>query len=209
MLQEARLARSMEPVAEDSGAELRDLVARAGAGDAEAFHAIFRRFAKPLLSYIDHLLGDRARAEECLQETFVRAYRKLASLRDAALVETWLFGVARNVVREAIKAKYRAPRSVALDEPATLRLRDSRSGPDEAVIGAELELQIRRALGALTIDQRAVFVLKLLHAMSYEEISQVTGSSVGKLKTDLHRARLELRRRLGPYVGVSGKGVNP
>ena len=65
---------------------------------------------------------------------------------------------------------------------------------------------MRRVLGALKEDQRVVFVLKLLYDMSYEQIGRITGSSIGKLKTDLHRARLEMRRRLRPYLGDAADG---
>ena len=61
---------------------------------------------------------------------------------------------------------------------------------------------IRRSLAALDEDKRLVFTLKVLHQCSYEEIAAITGFSVAKLKTDLHRARAEMRRRISPYAGV-------
>ncbi len=60
---------------------------------------------------------------------------------------------------------------------------------------------IQTALLALDEDKRTVFTLKVFQQRSYEEISEITGFSVGKLKTDLHRARAVMRRRLGPYLG--------
>jgi RNA polymerase sigma-70 factor (ECF subfamily) len=206
MLVQVRLAGGAQPIEDESSRDVRGLVERARGGDAEAFRAIFNRYGRPVLAFIDHLLADRTRSEECLQETFVRAYRRLASMRDEELLESWLFGIARNVVREAIRAKYRTPPTIGLDEPASRALEASHSAADERLIGSELELHVRRALAALTADQRAVFVLKLFHAMSYRDISRITGASIGKLKTDLHRARLEMRRRLGPYLGAERKG---
>jgi RNA polymerase sigma-70 factor (ECF subfamily) len=61
---------------------------------------------------------------------------------------------------------------------------------------------IRHSLSALDEDKRLVFTLKVLHQQSYEEIAEITGFSIAKLKTDLHRARLEMRRRIGSYAGV-------
>ena len=61
---------------------------------------------------------------------------------------------------------------------------------------------IRRSLAALDEDKRMVFTLKVLHQCSYEEIAAITGFSVAKLKTDLHRAQAEMRRRISPYAGV-------
>ena len=61
---------------------------------------------------------------------------------------------------------------------------------------------MRHALGALDEDKRLVFTLKIFQQRSYEEIAEITGFSVPKVKTDLHRARTEMRRRMSPYLGV-------
>jgi RNA polymerase sigma-70 factor (ECF subfamily) len=169
--------------------------------DPEAFRAMFQRFGRPVLSFIYHSLGDRSGAEELTQETFLRAYRGLGSLRDDSRLSTWLFGIARNVVREAIREKRRDPRLVDLDDSSVQTLRDEGVGPQDQLLTGELQRTIRRSLDGLSDDQRAVFVLKMLSRMSYQEISRITGSSVGKLKTDLHRARLQMRERLRPYLG--------
>jgi RNA polymerase sigma-70 factor (ECF subfamily) len=122
-------------------------------------------------------------------------------MRDDSRLSTWLFGIARNVVREAIREKRRDPRLVDLNDASVQTLRDERVGPQDRLLTGELQRTIRRSLDSLSDDQRTVFVLKMLNRMSYLEISRITGSSVGKLKTDLHRARLQMRERLRPYLG--------
>jgi RNA polymerase sigma-70 factor (ECF subfamily) len=184
-----------------TGEDVQWILTRVRAGDAEAFHAVFSRYSKPVLSFIYSLLGNRVHAEELTQETFIRAYRRLYSMRRDTRLSTWLFGIARNVVREAIKEKYRDRRNVKLDEPLSRTLRDIRAGPDEEMIAGELNRTIQKALGALAEDQRTVFILKVLHKLRYEQISDITGSSIGKLKMDLHRARREMRQRLATYLG--------
>ena len=77
------------------------VVTRAKAGDEEAFHLIFNRYGRPVLSFIHNHVQNRELAEELAQETFVRAYRNLPALREELRLSTWLFGIARNVVREA------------------------------------------------------------------------------------------------------------
>jgi RNA polymerase sigma-70 factor (ECF subfamily) len=62
---------------------------------------------------------------------------------------------------------------------------------------------VRRALGALDEDKRTVFALKVFQQRSYEEIVEITGFSLPKVKTDLHRARAEMRKRIRPYLGVT------
>jgi len=177
------------------------VIARAKSGDEDAFHVIFNRYGRPVLSFINHLVHNRELAEELAQETFVRAYRNLGGLKDEARLSTWLFGIARNVARESLRQTRRDERRVGLDEPESQRLESPGVRPEGAMLDRELNETIREALLALDEDKRTVFSLKIFHEKSYEEISAITGHSVGKLKTDLHRARAEMRKRLSPYVG--------
>jgi RNA polymerase sigma-70 factor, ECF subfamily len=173
----------------------------------EGFFPIFSRFSKPLLVFIYGLIGDRLRAEELTQETFIRAFNRLETLRDEHRLSTWLFGIARNVVREAIREKYRKIRRAAMSESAGSEIPDTRMQPDERIIADELNTVMQTALSSLPEDLRVAFVLKLIMELSYEEIAEITGSSIGKLKTDLHRARQRMRNQLQPYIqgGLSRK----
>jgi RNA polymerase sigma-70 factor (ECF subfamily) len=173
---------------------------RARAGEPQAFYAIFQRYGKPVLAFLYHLLGDRTRAEELAQETFFRAFRSLDRMQDGVKLSTWIFGIARNVAREAIRDKHRTLREVGLDDSLFLTLPDGKANPAENFISEELRRAIRNAVTELSDDQRVVFVLKVLNKMRYQEISQITGASVGKLKTDLHRARQLIRQKLQPYL---------
>src|SRR3954447_2483760 len=80
------------------------LIARARAGDDEAFRLIFERYTRPVLRFIYNIVGQHELAEELAQETFVRAYRSMKSLKDDSKLSTWLFGIAKNVAREACRA---------------------------------------------------------------------------------------------------------
>src|SRR6185369_7418123 len=98
------------------------VVARAKSGDEDAFHLIFNRYGRPVLSFIHNLVHNRELAEELAQETFVRAYRNLGGLKDDLRLSTWLFGIARNVVRESARQSRKNDMKVGLDEPESLRL---------------------------------------------------------------------------------------
>lgn len=176
------------------------IVERAKRGDEDAFHAIFRRYGRPILSFINELVRNRELADELAQETFVRAYRNLHALQDEMRLSTWLFGIARNVAREAGRQTRKDERNVGLDEPESLSLKSVGALPEGAMLDQELNQTIRHALEELDEDKRLVFSLKVFHEKSYEEISAITGHSVGKLKTDLHRARAQMRKRLEPYL---------
>lgn len=176
------------------------VVDRARRGDEEAFQLIFTRYGRPILRFIQNLVQNRALAEELAQETFVRAYRNLGGLRDASHLSTWLFGIARNVVRESAREHRRDERRIPLDEPESLALESIGRLPEGMMLDRELNEVIGQALLELDDDKRVVFTLKIFHEMSYEEISRITGHSIGKLKTDLHRARQLMRRRIAPYL---------
>ena len=179
-----------------------DLVARACEGDQEAFRLIFERYSRPLISFIYDQVGNRDAADELTQETFVRAYRSLHTLREETKLSTWLFGIAKNVARESLRARARSDHHVELDNKLVLNLSDHGPVPVRELLNKELKEVIHNSLALLDDDKRLVFTLKVFQQCSYEEIAEITGFSIPKLKTDLHRARTEMRRRVGPYVRV-------
>jgi RNA polymerase sigma-70 factor, ECF subfamily len=179
-----------------------DLVTRVCQGDADAFRLIFERYSRPVMSFIFDMVNDRALAEELTQETFVRAFRAIHTMRRETKLSTWLFGIARNVARESLRARARANNHVDLTDKSVMDLSDQQPVPVDGLLNKELNELIRRSLAALDEDKRLVFTLKVLHQCSYEEIATITGFSLAKLKTDLHRARAEMRKRISPYAGV-------
>ena len=177
-------------------------IARARRGDQEGFRLLFERYSRPVISFVFDMVGDRALAEDLTQETFVRAYRHLGALREEEKFSTWLFSIAKNVAREHLRSGERRATKVELDDESVLELRDERQTPAGELLDKELNAVVERALGALDEDKRMVFALKIFQQRSYEEIVEITGFSLPKVKTDLHRARAEMRRRVGPYMGV-------
>jgi RNA polymerase sigma-70 factor (ECF subfamily) len=178
---------------------MEEATARARGGDHEAFRLIFERYCKPVTGFIFDMVNDRALAEELAQETFVRAYRGLQTMREETRLSTWLFGIAKNVAYEQLRSRRRRP-TVGIEEIAEVPSGDKMPTPDGDLLNKELGDVIQKALGGLDDDKRLVFTLKVFQQKSYEEIATITGFSIAKLKTDLHRARAEMRRRLGPYV---------
>ena len=178
-----------------------DLISRSRAGDQEAFRLIFERYARPVLSFIYDLVGQRDLAEELTQETFVRAYKNLNSVRDETKLASWLFGIGRNVAREAIRARRRESQNVLEADFSDGPFENSTQvSPAQDLLHKELNLAMHDALALLDEDRRVVFVLKVFRQCSYQEIVEVTGFTLAKVKTDLHRARVEVRRRMGPFL---------
>jgi RNA polymerase sigma-70 factor (ECF subfamily) len=177
-------------------------IARARRGDPEGFRLLFERYSRPVISFVFDMVGERALAEDLTQETFVRAYRHLGALREEEKFSTWLFSIAKNVAREHLRSGERRATKIELDDESVLELRDDGQTPAGELLDKELNAVVRRALAALDEDKRLVFALKIFQQRSYEEIVEITGFSLPKVKTDLHRARAEMRRRIGPYMGV-------
>jgi len=178
-----------------------DLIARARRGDEEAFRLIFERYTRPVISFIFYMVNDGALAEELAQETFVRAYKSLNALRDETKLSTWLFGIAKNVARESLRASRRSSQSVELNDQTVLEILDERESPAGKLLDRELNRMVSLALLKLDEDKRLVFTLKIYQQRSYDEISEITGFSIPKIRNDLHRARIEMRRRLSAYLG--------
>jgi RNA polymerase sigma-70 factor (ECF subfamily) len=196
-----RLAGQPGAYAEAAMNSAEDLIARARRGDEEAFRLIFERYTRPVISFIFYMVNQRELAEELAQETFLRAYRNLASLRDCMKLSTWLFGIAKNVARESIRERHREESRLELDERTALERADDHPSPAHQLLDKELSDVVRYALLKLDEDKRLVFTLKVYQQRSYDEISEITGFSIPKIRNDLHRARIEMRRRLSSYLG--------
>jgi RNA polymerase sigma-70 factor, ECF subfamily len=177
------------------------LIELARGGDEEAFRLIFERHHRLVLRFIYGMVGNLAQAEELTQETFLRAYRSLGSYSEEGKLTPWLCGIAKNVTRNWTRTRRNKIFKVELEKQDVLEVKDNiNQTPESNFLDGELNDKIRAALQTLDDDKRMVFTLKILRQLSYEDIAQVTGSTIPKLKTDLHRAKSELRRLLRPYL---------
>jgi RNA polymerase sigma-70 factor (ECF subfamily) len=186
-------------------ASLNHWIEEAKKGDLEAFQEIYAVYASRILNFIYRMLHSVDEAEDLTQETFVAVYRKLSSLQDTAKFEHWLFRIARNFVYQ--KYRGRAPATVsldALDEEGQLisQVQDTRKNPAESFQTAELEQVVDRVIRNLPEKYREVFVLSALGRLSYQSIAEILGRSLASVKTDIHRARLEVRKQVKDYLKV-------
>ena len=179
-----------------------DLIARVQSGDREAFGLIFEHHSRFIYKFIYAMLGEQSLAEELTQETFLGAYKGIHGLRGEAQLKTWLCGIAKNVVYKSLRSN-RKEGMKSGDEIESLDVVDKKNlPPDREFLSKELNQKISSALAKLDEDKRLVFTLKELQNLSYQEISEITGFTVPKLKTDLHRAKNEMRTALAPYLEV-------
>ncbi|MBL9006943.1 MAG: sigma-70 family RNA polymerase sigma factor [Myxococcales bacterium] len=178
------------------------LLGRAQRGDSAAFRALFLRHSPGVRRYLGDLLRDDAAADDATQETFLRAFDSLRSLRDAARLSSWLFGIARNVFLEHCRA--RKDFSRRLNEPnRDVEAVDEAPTPDAVLLGAEADRVLSEALAHVGEPRKSALLLRLDHGLAYEDIAEVMGWSVSKVKNEIHRGRLQLRSQLLRYLGGS------
>ena len=183
----------------DSPKELKAGVRRV---DENAFQLIFEQHHRFVFRFLYGMVGERRVAEELTQETFMQAYKNIGSLRGEAKLLSWLCGIARNVALHSLRSRPGKNQWIGIDDQEVAELKDAQLTPETRMLNTELKAVIHEALAALDDDKRGVFILKVLQQMSYEEIAEVTGFSIPKLKTDLHRAKAKMRRLIRPYLEV-------
>lgn len=162
-----------------------ELVERCLAGKESAFHEFVERFAALVHGVCLRMLRDRHEAEDVAQEVFLRALRNLPKWDRNRPLRPWLIAITANRCRTHLSQRQRRPAAVEyVDEVA-----DPRAAEDSAL---ELRAGIQAALGQLRNEYRRVFLLYHEQGLSYQEMSELTGTPVGTLKTWLHRARNEM-----------------
>ena len=182
-----------------------DLIKRVRSGDAAAFQQIYEQHHSFVLKFLYGMVGEISLAEELTQETFVRAFTSIGNMRSEAKLSTWLGGIAKNVASNSFRSRRRESRHLEIDGLPVEELRGDNLSPVAELLNVELQDVIRDALGKLAEDKRLVFILKIIQHKSYEEIAEITDSSIPKLKTDLHRAKAEMRRLIRPYLETSNE----
>ncbi len=170
------------------------LVEDARAGDAGAQRALYRLHGPGIRRFLGDLLRDPALADDATQETFARVFSGLHRLSEPAKLQSWLFGVARNVSLELRKVRARQARIFASGVEAEGE--PSLRTPEGELLGREAAEILVEALGRLPEGKRAALLLRVDHQLAYTEIAEALGWSVAKAKVEVHRARLSLRELL-------------
>jgi RNA polymerase sigma-70 factor (ECF subfamily) len=191
-----------EPVS--AGDPDREALARAGAGDPEAFAVLVERHQERLLRLCERMLGDREAARDAVQEVFLKAYRRAGSYRPRGAVFTWLYRIAvnhclnrlrrRRVVRflrlegESEPGDDPGPAPAGRHDPA-----DPAPGPAAAAAARDDWRTVSRAIAGLPPGQRAVLVLARFEGLRYRQIAEHLGITEGAVESRLFRAvrRLE------------------
>jgi RNA polymerase sigma-70 factor (ECF subfamily) len=193
-----------KPGAEIDDRELiADCVKRAKKGDLDSYQRLYDRFARRVLNFIYRMVGSPEEAEDLTQDTFVAVFKKLGTLKENDRFEAWLFRIARNFVYQ--KYRTREPNQVSVEEldedgQPVIQIPEARKGPEESFEAQELQDIVEGAIGSLPGKYKEVFVLSAIQHLSYQEIAEIVGRSLASVKTDIHRARLAVRKQVKDYL---------
>jgi len=178
-------------------------------GEPAAFDALFRRWAAPLLRYLERMVRDAGTAEELVQEVFLRVYRARERYAPEARFSTWLYRIATNLALNELRRPRRREPHRSQDEDGAPALAAPAPDPDDALDARRLGAHVERELAALPEKQRAALCLAAVEGLSYAEVAEALEVSEAAVKALVHRARVALAERLGtggPSAGRAGGG---
>jgi RNA polymerase sigma-70 factor (ECF subfamily) len=170
-------------------------------GSLGAYNDLVRAYEQRVFNLCYRMLGDRESAADATQEAFFSAYQALDRFRGGSF-KAWLLRIATNACYDQLRRRQRRPvqsldqmltdEQHPFDPPSTDRTGD----PEDRLLQLELSREIQQALNTLPEDQRLVIVLADIQGLSYEEISEVTRTSLGTVKSRISRGRVKLRDSL-------------
>jgi RNA polymerase sigma-70 factor (ECF subfamily) len=179
-----------------------DWIAAAQRGDTQAFCDLVDRYQTHVYNLAWRMLGDGPEAEDAAQESFIRACTRLDTFQPDKSFKTWLLSITAHYCIDRLRQRRLTWLSIDRDEAPEGDLVAGQPGPEESMIQSEQEQMVQQMLAGLPPDYRLPIVLRYWYDMSYEEIAEITRSSVSAIKSRLFRARGLLAERLTARAGA-------
>jgi RNA polymerase sigma-70 factor, ECF subfamily len=183
------------------------LVAEHLAGHPFAFSELYDRYRDRLVHFIARKTGDRDRAEDLVQEAFIRVTRHLHRFDQSKKFSTWIYTICSNLSKNELRNRSRSPLVLFQkltthweSEHRPLQFEDSSNRPDDLYRKRYLRKIVERTVEELPEHHKLVFRLRELEGKSYEEIAEITGVNLGTVKSRLHRARTSFAERIEPLL---------
>jgi len=183
------------------------VVMRHLAGEAQAFGALVDRYQTRLLNFVNRTIGDRERAEDLVQEVFIRVFRHLHRFDQTKKFSTWIYTIASNLAKNELRNRSRNPlvlfQTIKKNWEADhrpLQFEDTTARPDDLYRKRFLKDTVDQCVQRLPEHHREVFVLRELEGKSYQEIAEITGCNLGTVKSRLNRARNSFAQLIGPIL---------
>ena len=182
------------------------LVERVQKGDKKAFDLLVRKYQQRVMNVLSRYVRDYAEVQDLAQETFIKAYRALASFRGDSAFYTWLYRIAINTAKNFIVAQGRRPPQEDVDATEAEQysgadmLHESAS-PERLLLKDEIAKIVFKTIDALPEDLKTAITLRELEGMSYEEIAEVMACPIGTVRSRIFRAREAIDHQLRPLLG--------
>jgi RNA polymerase sigma-70 factor (ECF subfamily) len=189
------------------------LLAAARAGDKQALEALLERHQEQVYRFGMKMCRDPEDARDVLQDTLLAMARSVRDFRGASSLSTWLYTIARSFcIKKRRRSKFAPEEERSLDSDMAgeaRRLAAPGEHPDDALAGREVEHALEQAIGALDPMYREVLLLRDVEGLSAPEVAEVLGVSTQAVKSRLHRARLAVRERVAPLLGIESAPPAP
>jgi RNA polymerase sigma-70 factor, ECF subfamily len=183
------------------------VVTRHLTGDPQAFGTLVDRYQTRLLNFINRTIGDRERAEDLVQEVFIRVFRHLHRFDQTKKFSTWIYTIASNLAKNELRNRSRNPlvlfqtiRKNWEADHRPLQFEDTTARPDDLYRKRFLKDAVEQCVSQLPEHHRDVFVLRELEGKSYQEIAEITGCNLGTVKSRLNRARNSFAQLIEPLL---------
>ncbi len=168
-------------------------------GDMDAFDVIVDRYKNRLINFVYRFVKDYDVAEDIVQETFLRVFRKRRDYKAIANFSTWIFTIAGNLAKSELRRRKRW-RFLSIDatddEEKTFDIQDPGMRPDHIAAVRMLNENVQNSIDMLQSKYKEALILRDIEGMSYQQIAEVIGVPVGTVKSRVNRARLKLQKKL-------------
>lgn len=185
---------------------LEELVVLSQQNDFKALEELIKREQKDVYAAFSYLCSKKENVSDLTQEALLRVAKNIQNLKNPKFFKSWLNQIITNLFYDELRKTQRKPDTISLDEetentpPIKFQLLDKKCKPHEKCVTSELEQIIKKAILNLPNQFKIVIILRELQGLSYEEIAQVTHSSVGTVKSRIARARGKLQEDLKAYI---------
>jgi len=176
-------------------------------GDPRRFQELVDRYEGRMVNFIQRSIGDRDRAYDLAQETFIRVYRHIERFDTSKKFSTWIYTIASNLAKNELRNRSRNPLVLFQrltsnwdDDHRPLQFEDSSMAPDDLYNKRHLQELVEKAAEELPPHHREVFILREIEGKSYEEIAEITDTQLGTVKSRLNRARNSFAEIIAPWL---------
>jgi len=184
-----------------------ELIRKVAAGDREAFCEVVRVNRNMVINVCFSLLNDRERAEEVAQDVFLQLYKKAGEFKGKSKLSTWIYRIAINRALSARRRDQLFKKREIIQQKASADLdylkAPQSDSPDSRLETEEIRAAIRKALDYLPEKQRTVIILHKMEGFSSKEIAQILGISLSSAEARIHRAKINLKKKLSRLFSFS------